>query len=440
MGFLWRTRQRVSNEKKITPVTMTTWSESETEKEITIPPEFQCPISIDLMKDPVIISTGITYDRESIETWISSGNKTCPVTNTVLTTFDQTPNHTIRKMIQSWCVEEGSSLVQRIPTPRVPLMPREVYEICRKLSSATRRGDYEKCWEVIGKITKLGDENEKNRKCVNENGVGLVLCECFEEFSGDEKLTFMLTEILYLLTWMTPIGLEGVTKLASATSICCVAGLLKSKDDLVRENAAFVIKEILMLSETRIYALAVENGIAEALVKLIRDSVSPNATKSSLIAIYQMALQNPAIALEFLEIGLVNMTVEMVVDAENSVCENALAVLDAICETEKGREEVRKHALVMPLLVKKIAKVSELATRSSVSMILKLCKTGNAFAVEEVVRLGAFQKVLLVLQVGYGEETKEKATELLKMMNSHMKLMSGCVDSVKEFKYLKKPF
>jgi len=343
-------------------------------------------------------------------------------------------------MIQGWCVEKGSPLIQRIPTPRVPLMPCEVYEISRKLSSATRRGDYEKCGVIIEKIKKLGDESEKNRKCVNENSVGWVLCDCFDKFSGDEKLTFMLNEILSLLTWMFPIGLEGISKLASATSFRCVAGLLKSTDDSVRQNAAFIMKEILSLDETRVHSFAVENGVAEALVKLIRDSVSSSSTKSSLIAIYQMVLQKPEIASEFLEIGLVSITVEMIVDAENSVCEKALAVLDAICETEHGREEVRKNALVMPLLVKKIAKVSELATRSSMSMILKLWKTGNTVAVEDAVRLGAFQKVLLVLQVGYGEETKEKATELLKMMNTQMKLMSDCVDSLKEFKYIKKPF
>ncbi|CAA7055736.1 unnamed protein product [Microthlaspi erraticum] len=429
MGFIWGMRLRGASKKVITPVT--SWSESE--PEITIPPEFLCPVSIDLMKDPVIISTGITYDRTSIEKWIESGNNTCPVTNTILTTHDQIPNHTIRKMIQGWCVEIGSSLIERIPTPRVPLMPHEVNEICRKLSSATRRGDYEKCGEIIERIKKLKAEGEKSRKCLNENGVGFVLCECFEKFSGDEKLTAMLEEILSLLTWNVPIGSKGLTKLASASSFHCVAGLLKSKDDSVRENAAFLLKEILASDETRVHAFAVANGVAEALVNLIRDSVSSSATKSSLMAISHMVFQKPDNASEFLDIGLVNLTVEMIIDGNNSVCEKALAVLDAICETKKGREEVRKNALVMPLLVKKIPKVSESATKSSLSVILKLCKTENAFAVEEAVRLGAFQKVLLVLQVGYGEETKEKATELLRIMNTKMKIMSDdddddCVD------------
>lgn len=431
MGFTWAMRIRGASKKEVTPVT--SWSESE--PEITIPPEFQCPISIDLMKDPVIISTGITYDRTSIEKWIESGNNTCPVTNTILTTHDQIPNHTIRKMIQGWCVEIGSSLIERIPTPRVPLMPHEVNEICRKLSSATRRGDYEKCREIIERIKKLEAESEKSRKCLNENGVGFVLCHCFEKFSGDKRLTTMLEEILSLLTWNIPIGSEGLTKLASPSSFRCVASLLKSRDNSVRENAAFLLKEILALDETRFYAFAEENGVAEALVKLIRDSASSSSTKSSLTAISHMVFQKPEIASEFLEIGLVNLTVEMIIDGDNSVCEKALAVLDAICETKKGREEVRKNALVMPLLVKKIPKVSEVATRSSLSVILKLCKTENAFAAEEAVRLGAFQKVLLVLQVGYGEETKGKAIELLRIMNTQMKIMSGdddedCVNSL----------
>ncbi|KAJ0260601.1 U box domain-containing protein [Hirschfeldia incana] len=441
MAFTWGMRRlRGASKKKVAPVM--SWSESTSEPEIAIPPEFQCPISIDLMKDPVIISTGITYDRTSIEKWIDSGNNTCPVTNTVLTTFDQIPNHTIRKMIQGWCVEIGSSLIERIPTPRVPLLPCEVYEICRKLSSATRRGDYEKCEEIIWRITKLEKESEKNRKCIIENGVALALCDCFEKFSGDEKVTAILGKILSLLTWMVPIGWEGLITLAAASSFRCIAGFLKSKDDdTARENAAFLLKEILSLEEPQVHAFAEENGVAAAFLELIGDSVSSSATRSSLTAISQMVLHKPEIASAFLEIGLVNQTVEMIIDGENSVCEKALAVLDAVCDTSEGIEEVRRNALVMPLLVKKILKVSEQATRSSVSVILKLCRTGEASsAVEEAVRLGAFQKMFLVLQVGYGEDTKEKATELLKMMNTQMKLMSDDVDSSVEFKHLKKPF
>ena len=32
-------------------------------KEVEVPDQFKCPISLDLMEDPVVLSTGITYDR-----------------------------------------------------------------------------------------------------------------------------------------------------------------------------------------------------------------------------------------------------------------------------------------------------------------------------------------------------------------------------------------
>lgn len=43
-----------------------------------IPDEFRCPISLDLMRDPVIIASGHTYNRNSIAQWINSGHQTCP--------------------------------------------------------------------------------------------------------------------------------------------------------------------------------------------------------------------------------------------------------------------------------------------------------------------------------------------------------------------------
>ncbi|KAL4356765.1 hypothetical protein AHAS_Ahas09G0119400 [Arachis hypogaea] len=56
------------------------------------------------MKDPVTVSTSITYDRESIETWLFSGkNKSCSVTKQQLSSsdfFDLTPNHTLHRLIQ----------------------------------------------------------------------------------------------------------------------------------------------------------------------------------------------------------------------------------------------------------------------------------------------------------------------------------------------------
>jgi hypothetical protein len=78
------------------------------EIDIDVPSFFVCPISLEIMKDPVTVSTGITYDRESIEKWlISKKNKTCPVTKQQLSDYtDLTP--TLRRLIQAWCTLNAS--------------------------------------------------------------------------------------------------------------------------------------------------------------------------------------------------------------------------------------------------------------------------------------------------------------------------------------------
>lgn len=46
----------------------------------TAPKEYICPISLELMRDPVLlVESGQVYDRSSIEGWFKSGKSTCPV-------------------------------------------------------------------------------------------------------------------------------------------------------------------------------------------------------------------------------------------------------------------------------------------------------------------------------------------------------------------------
>ncbi|ESQ28636.1 hypothetical protein EUTSA_v10018597mg [Eutrema salsugineum] len=427
MGLSLRARRRGGNKKEV-QVPAISCSD---EEDITIPSQFQCPISYDLMKDPVIIASGITYDRENIEKWFESGCKTCPVTNTVLTTLEQIPNHSIRRMIQEWCVVAKGSSLGRIPTPRVPVTSHQAVEICGKLLSATGREDHAACVEMVKKMKRLGKESERNKKCLKENGIGLVLCVCFDAFSENANATDLLEDVMVLLTWMFPIGLEGQARLTSSSSFKRLVGFLRGGD----QNAAILVKELLSLDEANVHALAAINGVEEALVRSIRDSVS-------LASIYRMISVKPEITTRFLGLDLVNLTVEMLVDSENSVCEKALLVLNAICESNEGRREIRGNELVMPILVKKILKVSEIAKKDLVCVMWRICKSGDGSEVEEALRLGAFKKLVVMLQVGCGEGTKEKVTELLKMMNIQMK-MNGFVDnsdSSIEFKHLKRPF
>ncbi|ONK72229.1 uncharacterized protein A4U43_C04F17180 [Asparagus officinalis] len=55
------------------------------------------------MENPVTVSTGVTYERENIKKWLFTYKKTtCPATMQPLTTFDLTPNTTLKNLILSW--------------------------------------------------------------------------------------------------------------------------------------------------------------------------------------------------------------------------------------------------------------------------------------------------------------------------------------------------
>lgn len=66
------------------------------------PDEFLCPITRELMKDPVIAADGYSYERQSIESWIRGKNKTSPMTNLPLQTTLLTPNRSLKTAITRW--------------------------------------------------------------------------------------------------------------------------------------------------------------------------------------------------------------------------------------------------------------------------------------------------------------------------------------------------
>ena len=65
-----------------------------------VPPDFYCPISGDLMNDPVIGTDGHSYERSEIMKWLSN-NKTSPMTREALHENDLTDNLTLKRSIDS---------------------------------------------------------------------------------------------------------------------------------------------------------------------------------------------------------------------------------------------------------------------------------------------------------------------------------------------------
>jgi hypothetical protein len=65
------------------------------------PDHFICPITHNLMIDPVSAADGHTYERRAIEEWLV-GHSTSPMTGAELKIKDLFSNHTVRGLIRTW--------------------------------------------------------------------------------------------------------------------------------------------------------------------------------------------------------------------------------------------------------------------------------------------------------------------------------------------------
>jgi hypothetical protein len=72
--------------------------------EDNIPEIYLCPISLQLMTDPVINPYGITYNRDSIEKWLKKSDKD-PVTKKKLTKNMLFPNYALKSLIEEYIKE-----------------------------------------------------------------------------------------------------------------------------------------------------------------------------------------------------------------------------------------------------------------------------------------------------------------------------------------------
>ena len=75
-----------------------------------IPEEFICPISLSVMKDPVVSKDGQTYDRHAILQWLAQGHTTCPLTRQPLKPSLLVPNVNLRMRLMKWKAEKGIKL------------------------------------------------------------------------------------------------------------------------------------------------------------------------------------------------------------------------------------------------------------------------------------------------------------------------------------------
>jgi len=67
-----------------------------------VPTSFKCPITHEVMRDPVMTQDGNVYERDAIQEWFRRGHRTSPVTGAELTNLALLPEVPLRRAIEEY--------------------------------------------------------------------------------------------------------------------------------------------------------------------------------------------------------------------------------------------------------------------------------------------------------------------------------------------------
>ncbi|WVZ92980.1 hypothetical protein U9M48_039007 [Paspalum notatum var. saurae] len=143
----------------------------------------QCPITLELMTDPVTVATGQTYDRSSIKKWIKNGCRTCPVTGERLRSAELVPNLAARGIVEQLLLSRGVPLrepsassskhrcaVDKTDAPFGAAAAGGVRLAAAFLVARLSRGTPEQQKKATYEARKLSKRNVFHRACLVEAG------------------------------------------------------------------------------------------------------------------------------------------------------------------------------------------------------------------------------------------------------------------------------
>ncbi|TKY59074.1 U-box domain-containing protein 26 [Spatholobus suberectus] len=389
---------------------------------VHIPYHFRCPISLELMRDPVTVCTGQTYDRASIESWVGTGNTTCPVTRATLTDFTLIPNHTLRRLIQEWCVANRAFGVERIPTPKQPADPALVRSLLNQTSSASAPTHLR--LSSLRRLGQLARDSNTNRSLIASHNVRQILLSIV--FNASDELS---RESLALLV-LFPLGESECAALASDSEKINYLARLLSHDSLdVRVNSAALIEIVVAGTHSLELRAQVSNvgEIYDGVVDLLRNPILyPRALKVGIKALFALCLVKQTWQ-KAVAAGAPAVLVDRLADFEKCDAERALATVELLCGIPAGCAAFAGHALTVPMLVKIILKISHRTTEYAAGALLSLCSESERCQ-REAVAAGVLTQLLLLVQSDCTERAKRKAQMLLKLLQD-----SWPQDSIENF-------
>jgi len=309
-----------------------------------VPAQFLCPISSEIMRDPVVLASGQTYDRRFIQEWLSAGNRTCPQTQQVLSNTILIPNHLVRSMISQWCTDNGITLppVENQDEDLITNNERKAFsKIFERIASSSSLSEQR---EAIKDLRLLTKSNSSLRAAIGENpdSISQMISTVSnpELENNADVLEDMVTTILNLSIHESNKKIIGDDPLATPFLIRA----LQSGTMEARSNAAAAIFSLSALNSNKVKIG--ELGAMRPLVDLLEHG-SMIAKKDAASAIFNLCMlhENKSRATKS---GVIDVTLKAI--ADDLLVDESLAILALLSGDHETVEEIGETGGVASML------------------------------------------------------------------------------------------
>lgn len=392
------------------------------------PEDFRCPISLELMTDPVTVSTGQTYDRVSIQKWLQAGNLLCPKTGEILSNTELVPNSALRKLIQQFCVDNGVSLsksrkmnrdITRTIVAGSPSAAEAIKFLSEFISNRLYFGTEEQKNRAAYETRLLAKSNIFNRSCLVESGTVPPLLNLLN--STDPSVQENSISALLKLSKHSS-GKKAIVENGGLKPILRVL-----KNGLKLENRQISAATFFYLSSVHEYRKLIGStpGAIQALADLIKDGTNCGK-KNAVVAIFGLLLHHSNHQ-RVLSAGLVPILVNILASSSvDDLVTDSLAVLATLAESVEGSVSILQTS-PLPIVISTLQSSTSRGRKEyCVSILLYLCKNCGGDAMSDLARNHpSLMPLLFSLTADGTSHASKKAWSLIRMLHNFQETSSS---------------
>eukprot|EP00250_Pteridium_aquilinum_P004205 c14432_g1_i1 orf=195-2282(-) len=400
---------------------------------LLIPEDFKCPISLELMVDPVTIASGQTYERSSITRWLEDGHTTCPKTGSKLLHNTIIPNCSLRRLITQWCAEndfilenveklasiKAGNVVHDLPSTKAAMEATKL--TAEFLVGKFSKGSVEVQRQAAYELRLMAKEGMDNRACVAAAGAVPALAALLnsaDKLTQENAVTALLNLSINEKNKDLIMQIEGVLDM--------IVGVLAADSGATtaaRENAAAALFSI---SASKGYRREVgsRSTAIEGLLHLLREG-SPRGKRDAALTLANVALSAEHAA-TLLQKGAVLAAIQALeMEGSESVAEEVAALLAVLARRQEGLLAVSVGiGQVVAQLVELVSEGSSRTKEYTTAMLLAACSfseaDGTASALREKLRRApSLFPSLRRLLVGGTPRAQRKAASLLQLLQRY---------------------